>query len=178
MKNLTGKIELLANVAIIAVAVLLSIVLVKSYLLPAPSPPLAINPSTTRKIINKGEAINLSAINWQENGSTLLLALSSTCHFCTESGPFYQRIVRESSDTKMIALVPQSVEEGQQYLKRLGVGIEEVRQVSMSELGLSGTPTLILVDGGGKVAEVWVGALSADKENEILSRLRAERAGK
>jgi hypothetical protein len=78
----------------------------------------------------------------------------------------------------MIALVPQSVDEGQKYLKKLGVGVDEVRQVSMSELGLSGTPTLILVDGSGKIAEVWVGALSADKENEVLSRLRAERAGK
>ncbi|MCA1632919.1 MAG: hypothetical protein LC802_04155 [Acidobacteria bacterium] len=178
MKNLTGKIELLANVAIIIVAVLLGTVLVKSYLSPALNQPLTGSPSTARKTINKGGVINLSDINWQENGNTLLLALSSTCHFCTESGPFYQRIVRESGNTRMIALVPQSVAEGQQYLKRLGVGIGEVRQVSLSELGLSGTPTLILVDGNGKIAEVWVGALSADKENEVISRLRVERVGK
>jgi hypothetical protein len=39
-----------------------------------------------------------------------------------------------------------------------------------------GTPTLILVDGDGKVADAWVGALPPEKENEVISRLRAERA--
>lgn len=76
----------------------------------------------------------------------------------------------------MIALVPQTAGEGQAYLKKLGVDINDVRQVSFGGLGVSGTPTLILVDGGGKVAAAWVGALPADKEDEVISRLHPEQA--
>jgi hypothetical protein len=38
-------------------------------------------------------------------------------------------------------------------------------------LGVRGTPTLILVDGSGTVADVWVGALPSNQENEVISRL-------
>jgi len=64
------------------------------------------------------------------------------------------------------------------YLKKLGVGINDVRQVSMSEVGLRGTPTLILVDNSGKVANVWAGVLPVDKENEVLGQLQSERASR
>jgi hypothetical protein len=74
--------------------------------------------------------------------------------------------------------VPQSAEEGRQYLKKLGVEVGEVRQVSMGALGLSGTPTLILVDGNGTVSNFWVGKLSQDGESDVLSYLRSERASR
>jgi len=74
--------------------------------------------------------------------------------------------------------MPQSVEEGRQYLKKLGVEINEVKQVSMNELGVSGTPTLVLIDNNGKVANVWIGALPPNEENEVLNQLQSERVSK
>jgi hypothetical protein len=176
MKNLKGKIEVAANLSIIAVAVLLCIVLVKSYIIPAPAQNEAVAPVEAKKIIKRGESVTLSGIDWQKNGKTLLLALSTTCHFCTQSGPFYQRVVKEHGDTQLIVLFPQAAEEGQAYLKTLDVNIDDVRQVSLDDLGLNGTPTLILVDSGGSVADVWVGALPSNKENEVISRLQTEHA--
>jgi hypothetical protein len=46
-----------------------------------------------------------------------------------------------------------------------------VRQAPLSAVGVSGTPTLLLIDGGGAIKESWVGKLPPDKETEVLSRL-------
>jgi hypothetical protein len=178
MKNLKGKIELTANLSIIAVAVLLCIVLVKSYIIPAPVQNSPAAPTEARNATKRGAPITLPGVDWQKNGKTLLLALSTTCHFCTQSSPFYQRVVKERGDTQLIVIVPQAADEGQSYLKRLRVDINDVRQASLGDIGVSGTPTLILVDSTGVVADSWVGALTPDKENEVISQLSTERASK
>ena len=79
-------------------------------------------------------------------------------------------------DAQLVALLPQTVGEGRAYLEQLGVFVADVKQISLAKLGLSGTPTLILVDGNGIVTEVWVGALAPSKENEVIHRLATERA--
>lgn len=99
------KVELIANGSIIIVAVLLSVVLVKSYLFTNSSPPNT-NLETNNNEIHVGQVVALPDVDWTKNGRTLLLALSTTCHFCTQSSPFYQRLVKEHGDTQLIALVP------------------------------------------------------------------------
>lgn len=74
----------------------------------------------------------------------------------------------------MVAFFPQPVGEAQKYLSDLGVVVDEVNQVRLDALGVSGTPTLILVDGAGTVRKVWTGKLPPDKESEMLSELRRE----
>src|SRR5205085_11060768 len=96
----------------------------------------------------------------------------------TQNGPCYQRLAKAHDDAHLVALVPQSAEEGQAYLKRLQVEVEDVRQAQLGDLGVGGTPTLILADGEGVASEVWVGALSPDKEEEIVGRLGGERASR
>ena len=179
MKNIKGKIEVAANLSIIAVTAMICVVLAKSYLAPAPAAQASAGaPPEISAGVKRGDAVSVAGIDWRKNGETLLLALSTTCHFCTRSGPFYQRLAKEHGDARLVALVPQSSEEGRTYLKRLGVDVDDVRQTSLGELGVSGTPTLILVDGEGVASEVWVGALSPDKEEEVVSRLRAARASR
>lgn len=176
--KLTKGLEVSANVAIIVVAVLLCVVLVKSYVIPAPTRQAAGEPAGTRGIMKSGDAVAVSGVDWEKNGKTLLMVLSTTCHFCTQSGPFYQRLVKEHGDAKLVVLVPQSASEGQSYLKELGVEVDDVRQASLGDLGVSGTPTLILVDGKGVAADVWVGAMSPNRENEVVNRLNTERASR
>ena len=176
--NVHRKIELATNIAIIVVAALLCVVLIRSYLIPRHTSTTDNVANSNQNQIQAGVKLSIPGIDWTKNSQTLLFALSTTCHFCTESAPFYQRLVKEHGNTQLIALMPQSVDEGRQYLKKLGVEINEVKQVSMSALGLSGTPTLILVGDGGKVANVWVGALPPDKQNEVLSQVQSERASR
>lgn len=173
--SILKKTELLANIAIIVVALLLGGVLVKRYLLPGnPAPPARVDPR-----IPAGTKASLTGVDWTKNGQTLLLVLSSDCRYCTESAPFYQRLTREMTgrtDVHLIALFPQEVEEGKKYLTNLGVSIDEIRQAAPGSVGAGGTPMLILVDAQGVVKNSWVGKLSAPEESEVLNQLANNRA--
>lgn len=167
MSQLLKKTEMMANIAIVVVAILLGIVLVKNYLLPAPQ---AAMPET----IAPGTKLSLP-IDWKANEKTLVLALSTTCRFCSESGPFYQRLAEErakNQNIRLVAVFPQTMEEGQKYLSDLGVTVDEVRQVRLDSAGISATPTLILANADGAVAESWVGKLPGEEESEVLAKLK------
>lgn len=179
MTDVFKKVELSANIAIIIVAILLVSVLIKTYLLPSNhlQSDSRIAPASHQGV-EIGGRINVPDIDWQKNGQTLLLALSTTCHFCTESSPFYRQLAKAHGNTRLVALLPQDITEGRRYMSTLGVEVDEIKQISMGSLGIRGTPTLILVNSSGQVESTWEGALPADKENEVLSRLQSERASK
>jgi hypothetical protein len=180
MKHIVKAVEFLANVALIVAATLLSVVLIRSHLHPAPSPSpkeeRAVATSPAPRMVQIGDVLNLPGLNWQTGRQTLLLALSTTCHFCTESTPFYRRLSKERGETRIVALLPQDVGEGEGYLKKAGVQVDEVKQISLGEIGLRGTPTVILVDDGGKVVSTWEGILQPERQNEVLSRIRPQTA--
>lgn len=67
--------------------------------------------------------------------------------------------------------MPQTVEEGKQYLKNLGVDISEVYNAKLASIGVTATPTLLLIDQSGVVSDMWRGKLSDDAEKEVLSKL-------
>lgn len=170
MNGFQKKIEMLANIAIVIVATLLCVVLVKNYLTAGAARGDAPPPSAKSQI-QKGNTVNLPDADWQKNGKTLLLVLSTTCHFCTESGRFYQRLAKGAKGARLTAVMPQSVEDGRRYLKGLGVEPDDVRQAALSSLGVDGTPTLILVDDKGVIVNTWVGKLPPDGEREVLLEL-------
>lgn len=161
------KIEFLANLCIIVVAIVVCIAAIKYFRTKAtgsgaPAPSIA-----------AGTKINLPNEDWARNRKTLLLALSTNCKYCSASAGFYQRLANTaSSNTKLVAALPQTPEESQQYLTALKVMIADIQQVSSNSLGVRATPTLILIDGSGAVTKSWVGQLSSDKEEEVLSAIR------
>jgi thiol-disulfide isomerase/thioredoxin len=170
MKNYLKKIELLANLAIIVVAVLLCVILVRSYLFS--SFPTTNNSATYKSPTLTGSKINLPAINRGNSGDTLLLVLSTTCHFCTESMPFYQQLAKERGDVRMIAVLPQPIAAGTEYLKQHEVSVDEVTQSQLDTLNVNGTPTLLLIDKSGVVKNSWFGKLSPDQQSDVLNNLR------
>jgi thioredoxin-related protein len=169
MNNLYKRLELLANIAIILVAISLMAVLAKRYIFTSG------NQTSEQIQSNVGTKVSQLDIDWSKSDKNLLLVLSNTCHFCTESAPFYQRLVQERTqrDTfRLAAVLPQPVNEGRSYLNGLGVNINEVKQLSPSAIRIRGTPTLLLVNSAGVVTDEWLGKLPPQKENEVLSRLR------
>jgi len=169
MKTRIARItEIAANIAIVVVAVVVVAVLAKQHLWPAqpPKPPPA---------IAAGTKLAISGVDWANNGSTLVVALQKGCHFCSESAPFYQRLVNDTKDKnglKIVAVLPQTIDEGKQYLDTLKVPIADVKQAPLSTFGVSGTPTLILVDGKGQVVNSWVGRLPPDAEADVMGKLK------
>lgn len=62
-------------------------------------------------------------------------------------------------------------------MSNLGVKVDDVEQASLGDLGILGTPTLVLVDSTGKVINKWEGALSPTGESEVMGQLKTELAG-
>ncbi|HJU53728.1 MAG TPA: hypothetical protein VJ715_04115 [Pyrinomonadaceae bacterium] len=167
MSPLAKKLDFLASVAIIAVAILMSVVLIKNYIFNKGSAS-----TDAGNQIKIGRPVSLPDVDWAEHGHTLLLAISTTCQFCSESAPFYQRLAQGRRDYRLIAVSPQTVNESRKYLDRLGVAVDKVMQVPFDSLGIRGTPTLALVDSSGVVTEVWVGKLPVGEEADVISRLQ------
>lgn len=164
---MTKKLETVANIAIVLVALIASAVLVRNYLLSGPGPGLPPQ-------IAVGEKFPLADVDWKGNGNTLVLALAPGCDSCSESAPFYRRLSADLATQRvhMTAVLPGSVEEGREYLRNLNVEIGDVRQGSFELLKIRGTPTLILIDEQGVVRNVWLGRFPTDKERQVIDMIR------
>jgi hypothetical protein len=159
------KLETLANLSTVLVSLLLSIVLVKEFLLPRPQRAFVGRAGVASKV-------SLPGVDWARNRRTLVLALSTQCHFCTESAPFFQRVAKAAGGrVKLLAVLPQPTVDAQNYLREVGVHVDDVRQAPLDSIGVAGTPTLLFVNNSGTVTDVWTGKLSADKQAEVLRAL-------
>jgi thioredoxin-related protein len=168
MSVLAKKLELLANVAIILVAIILCFVLVKKFVLTdsAPTPP-------ERKQPTVGAKIALPDTDFSVKEKTLLMALKKDCRFCTESSEFYRKLTAAAGEkgVRVIALFPHSAADGQEYLNQINVSVEDKRQADFASLNVAGTPTLIITDKNGEIKQFWVGKLPPEKEKEVLDSL-------
>lgn len=175
------KLEVLANIAVIITSVVLCTVLAKRYLF-SPTKQTATqtieqtrppSPNTQqRPSIQPGTKISLPGIDWSKSTRTVVLALSTTCHFCSESAPFYQKLQQQKPNgVRLVAVFPQSVENSRNYLNKLGVSVSDVVQSSLSSVGVSGTPTLLLINNEGSVTDSWVGKLSDSEAARVSARI-------
>ncbi len=169
MKNISRTIEITANVAIIFVAISLGLVLISRTIR---SYRVTVSESGNTAQV-KDQRIQLPGVDWSKNEQTLVMAISSTCHFCTESATFY-RLIRTRTRVHTIAVLPQSVDEARNYLSNLGVQVDQVLQAPLSSIDVSGTPTLMLISRDGKVIRTWIGKLPPDLEKEVLLSVGAE----
>ena len=169
MKNIARTIEVIANVAIIFVAISLGIVLINRTIR---SYRATVTQSTNTPPVNH-QMIQLPGVDWSKNEQTLVMAISSTCHFCTESAAFY-RDIRARTHVHTVAVLSQSINEGRDYLSNLGVQVDEVLQAPLSSIDVNGTPTLMLVGRDGTVIRTWIGKLPPESEKEVLLSVGAQ----
>jgi hypothetical protein len=169
MENITmaktaKKVEVAANVGIVIVALLVVAFWAKGGLS---------RQAESRHNIPIGSKLSLKTVNWHANGKSMVLALSTTCHFCTESAGFYRELVREcqKQNVRTVAVLPQPVNEAKLYLANEGVAVDEVVQSPLPDIQVAGTPTLLMVDQGARVESVWYGKLPGDREKEVFSKL-------
>jgi len=170
-EQLHRMVELLANLGIVAVAVLGCAVLIRQ-LQPRPLVPAAARQQATRPPAPMvGTGLTLPGMDFASADRTLVMVLSTQCHFCADSAPFYQRLVAAASRTRgvrLVALLPQAAEEGRRFLASLGVTVNAVVQAPLTAVGTRGTPTLLLLDAQGVVGRVWRGRLSPEAEQQVL----------
>jgi hypothetical protein len=174
MSSINKKVELVANISISVASILVAALIVKNIVW-QPAPRAVFSTPQNQPTVNLvGRNLSLPGVNWNDNGRTLVLALQPGCHFCTSSAPFYKQLVMRQSarpSLTLIAVLPSPVQDSKAYLDSLGVSIEDVRQSPLSSIGVSGTPTLLMVDRAGVVTGVWRGRLDHDHEAEVLAQL-------
>ena len=168
-KVVAERIQVVANICVIAAALLFILSIGWIFLR---------NSSLSRvprSSIHDGTRVTLPDLNWSVSQQTLLLVLSTGCKYCTASAPFYRRLVEQTSlteKTRLIAVLPQTVNDSEEYFARLDVKINILRQAVPASLGAKGTPTLILVDSNGSVIKSWEGMVPPEVENEILASVK------
>jgi len=162
--KIARKIEVAANIAIIITACLVAVFFIRNHMG---------EKSGQRHTIALGTHFALKNIHWEASRKTIVLALSTSCHYCTESAGFYRDLVKEcqTRGVRTIAVLPQTVIEAQSYLIKEGVKVDDVRQAPLSSFEITGTPTLLLINSEGKVEHVWYGKLPPNGEKDVLAKL-------
>jgi len=116
-----------------------------------------------------GETVRLPGVQIPRDRDSLFLAVSTTCHFCEESMPFYKQIVDKSRGRiNIVAVLPQPQQEAERYMQSRGVEANQVVSANLDAMGVRGTPTVLLVDGSGKVKHAWTGRLDEKGQKDLL----------
>lgn len=120
-----------------------------------------------------GHTFPIDGVDWTKSSHNLVFALSVGCHFCAASAPFYRALLEKqtSGDWRPLAVLPQSVELDAAYMHLEGYSIKEIHQADFNLLGISATPTLLLVNEQGKVMQEWIGELSSADQDDVVNHL-------
>ncbi len=114
--------------------------------------------------------------DWSSRQRTLVLALQTDCAYCEASMPFYKRLAAVANERRathgMISVFPNSQTDVDRLLERIGLQVPAVATTTLAALGVSGTPTLILVDSTGTVLKTWIGQLAPAGELEVTNALQ------
>jgi hypothetical protein len=137
-------------------------------------------PSPSRAAFQPGmHAPTVSGIDYASADRTLTLFVSTHCGYCERSVPFYKELSAQlSGDStgrkrRMVAVFPQDAKEVSLYKSARGLQIETVAGAELGELGISGTPTMLLVSKEGVILRVWVGAPAQEIQQAIKSAFLA-----
>jgi thiol-disulfide isomerase/thioredoxin len=167
------RLDKAANVALIIACLLLIGTLARNYYLSRlPDPNIELD-------VKKGETVKLpeaASAGRQSAPATLVLALSTHCGFCQASLPFYQKLAvfknSAPARVRLATVMSEPKEEIEAYLKKNGIAADAVFSMPMSQIGVKGTPTLLLLDGQNKLIESWVGQLNNKAESEVIGSLQ------
>src|ERR1017187_1837569 len=153
-------------------AFVIGVCILSAYLLVAPiiKRPIGRAHQTTSPLL--GKRLDLADVRWSRR-LNLVVALTTKCPFCAASLPFYQRLslaVKSSeSDVSLQVASPEPVDTTKTFLDEGGVQIPRILRASLKAMGVVGTPTLMVIDSGGTVKQVYQGKLNEQQQDEVLS---------
>jgi hypothetical protein len=161
--------EKIANVfVIIGIAVFLAIAFKSGFWRPVRPP------QTQASMMQalRGKTIEVSGLSFPRSRASVLLVISTQCHFCEESLPFYRALSTElKGKADLLAVLPQPQPEAAAFLHAAHVEATQVATASPMQLGVTGTPTLLLLDRNGRVQDVWLGRLDDAQQAQVRARL-------
>jgi len=158
-----AKLEAIANVTVILVALAVGAVVLARY---------SASYRTPRSATAGDHLAKIPGLDWNQHRRTLLLVLNTGCHYCQDSVPFYQKLAQaqrpDGDDLEIVAVFPNEAEMVHQFIAHVGLSIRSVPSVALDRLRVDATPTLILVDQEGRIERAWVGILTSRQEMDLL----------
>jgi hypothetical protein len=120
-----------------------------------------------------GESVPLlKNVDYSASDKTLAIVVRHDCHFCTDSLPFYGRLIAErnarSERVQIVVVAPEEDRASQQFLGA-NVRPDTFSVWERGRLKIQGTPSVMLVDRSGRLIRLWEGRLTEKAERELIS---------
>ena len=167
------KLEVFANCSIIIVALIICATTIKEHWLSDSRAPRPAAVTDSRLLSTH---LEVPGVDWESANKTIVMALSTQCHFCQESAPFYKSVSESPAvKSKRIAVMmifPQSSDEAESFARTKDIHPGRILSMNLQQLGISSTPTMFLVDHAGKIEKMWIGVLSEDQQRQLLGDLK------
>ncbi|HTX33830.1 MAG TPA: hypothetical protein VME43_02380 [Bryobacteraceae bacterium] len=164
-----SRLEWASHIAVIAVCILAGTMLVDRWL----SLPKGADPAEALLV---GKHVSVEG-PWDKSRLTVLVAMTTHCRFCLASMPLYQRLSQMSGGAKsgwaLMIASPEPAEDVRRFLSGEHIAAAGVIHTDLRSLGVTGTPTLLIIDSKGVIGRVFVGRLSDARERQLLRLLKS-----
>jgi hypothetical protein len=119
----------------------------------------------------------LPAANFNSSPHTLALVVRTGCPYCTASMPFYRDLVtRASASGSGVRIMAFCVDKKETCVAYLADNDIRIDTLSVgSDLQITGTPTLLLIDRTGRIEHVWIGRQGRPGESAIRTAVFSEK---
>jgi hypothetical protein len=168
-KKLKDILDVTTNVVVVVFAIVAIGVLVKNYFAPE-------EVKTSVSVLKGTVFPDIPGVDYKQTPRTLILALNVDCRYCTRSVPFYNSLSEAWQQNAgqfniVAAFINDDAALVKSYAEEKQLSVQAIAGVDLDKLGVQMTPTIILVDSGGKVLDSWRGALQPDGEREVFDAL-------
>ena len=164
------NLEKLTHISLIALSCVSMALLIEGRIARSHNQTMIARPISERDFV--GRTISVSGVDWHSAPLTLVLHLSSTCPYCDQSMPLYQKLAAARAQHKAnVALVVSSVDDVetmQKHLAQRQVSVDRVISDNLDSSRIAITPGLLIVDSSGLVVRAFFGKLDHSGETELL----------
>lgn len=169
---MTIRSDTVANIAMSFMCVVTTYAVVQHLIVPRFLPPAAAGAAGYQP----GDTLTEAMEQMRLDGAALsaVVVLSSNCGFCNQSADFYRRLAALRTPSperpfKTVFVGMSGRDDAAAFVKAHGLPADLIRPSPRDVLArVPGTPTLVLVDGKGRVTSSWIGKLTEAQENEVL----------
>lgn len=177
MSPLRSKLEFALNIVVTVAIVVVAVVTVKRYLSPGHGHPH--DDGTQRGQTLVGTRMAVPGVDRGPGKKTLVLFLRKDCPACKMAAPLYRELIAEASrqGVRRVAILPDSLEEGTEYLRSLDLDPDHVHSADLSSYRIPAVPAAVVLDGDGVVRGAWIGAApGGEKEtrSKVIALLEAK----
>ena len=161
-------VDKVATIAIIALVILVGFLVYRRY---SSSPEVL---AVKTEEIRPGMVLSARQDGWKKGHKTIFLALSTDCVHCSNEALFYKQATDAAKrfGVDVLEWFPQPVGDSSAWLKRNGVSVSGLQRVSLSSIGVVGTPTIGIADETGTIKGVWTGELIPREQAFVLAWIR------